>query len=73
MDIENHPFANSNIRVLLGLMSSLSIVVVAVFFIDNTITQALMIGAAAVDAVGTPYVLKRLVENATEETVGQQI
>ncbi|MFC7057852.1 hypothetical protein [Halovenus salina] len=73
MSPEEHPFANSNVRILLGLMSSLTIVVVAVLFVDDALLTALMVGIAAVDAVVTPYVLGLAIENAESEEPRHQV
>lgn len=67
MDPEENPLANPNVRVMLGLMSSLTIVVVAVLFVDDTLLTGLMVAIAAVDAVVTPYVLGQAIENAERE------
>jgi predicted Co/Zn/Cd cation transporter (cation efflux family) len=73
MDPEDHPFANSNVRILLGLSSALIVVFVAFFFIEDTILRWLMVAVAAMDAVATPYILKLAVEDATEDSMGQQV
>lgn len=73
MDPDEHPFANSNVRVLLGLMSSLSIVIVAVLFVDDTLLTGLMVAIAAVDAVVTPYMLGWIIENAESEEMRGQV
>lgn len=72
METEDHLFANSNFRVLLGLSSALIIVAVAFLAFEGWI-RWMLVGLAAVDAVTTPYLLKMAVENADEETVGQQV
>lgn len=69
MEPEDHPFANSNVRILLGLSSALVIVFVAFFFIEDTLMRWLLVGIAAVDAVTTPYILKMAVENADQEAL----
>jgi len=73
MDPEDHPFANSKVRTLLGLSSALIVVFVAFFFVEDAMLRWLMVAVAAIDAVVTPYVLKLAVENATENSMGQQL
>lgn len=72
MEFEDHPFENSNVRILLGLWSALLIVFVAFFVVDDTLLQWVMVGFAAVDAVATPYILKLAVESAETNERGQQ-
>jgi predicted Co/Zn/Cd cation transporter (cation efflux family) len=73
MDPEDNPFANSNVRILLGLSSALIVVFVAFFFVDDTMLRWLMVAIAAMDAVVTPYILKMAVEDAIEDSTGQQV
>lgn len=67
MDPPEHPFANPNVRILIGLSSALVLVFIAFFAVEDTLLRWLIVGIAAVDAVTTPYILKHVVENAEKE------
>lgn len=71
MEAQEHPFANSNLRILLGLSSSLMLVFVAFVFVPGGILRWLLVAFAAVDVVLTPYMLKMVVANLEENEVPQ--
>lgn len=61
MEDEQNPFESDLFRTFLGLSSGLMIAIVAVFFFDGILRWAL-IAFAAFDAVFTPYVLGKVIE-----------
>jgi hypothetical protein len=67
-DISNSVLADRRVRALIGLSGFLSIAVVAVFFVDGTLFQAVLLGVGVLDLFVTPYILGRLVEGDTAET-----
>lgn len=63
--LENHPFADSRVRSLVGLMGGITIAVVAVLFLEGVIMW-IALGIAVMDVIITPYLLKMVVEEARE-------
>jgi hypothetical protein len=67
MDPERHPFANSNVRLAIGLSGAITILVVAFFFLPPGPIRWALIGMAVLDAVATPHILKMAVESNEPE------
>lgn len=53
-----NPFESRTVRGLLGLSSGLIVAMVALFAFEGT-TRLLVLGVAALDAVFTPFILKK--------------
>lgn len=70
MEADENPFANRNVRVALGLSSAAVALFVAFFFVPPGIVRWVIVGVATVDAVVTPWILKRASEQA-ESNEGQ--
>jgi hypothetical protein len=64
MEADEHPFANKNVRLLIGLSGAVVALFVAFFFVPPGLTRWAIVGVAAVDVVVTPWILKRAAEQA---------
>jgi hypothetical protein len=64
MEADENPFANRNVRVLVGLSGAVVALFVAFFFIPPGTVRWVIVGVAAIDAVVTPQILKRAAEQS---------
>lgn len=71
-ELAENPFADRRVRALAGLSGGLTIVTVAVFFVDDPTTTYLLLGFAVLDAIVTPYVLGWVAEGGpSNDSLGQ--
>ena len=61
MDEQQNPFESRAVRGAIGLSSGLIIAMVALFYFEGTM-RLLLIGFAAVDALATPFFVKKATE-----------
>jgi len=59
MEDRTNPFESRRVRGLLGLSSGLIVAMVGLFAFEGT-TRLLVLGFAALDAVSTPFILKKV-------------
>lgn len=63
---DDNPLADARVRTLIGLSGAAVVAAVAILFLEGTL-RWIVLGVAALDAIVTPYILKRAVENADGE------
>lgn len=67
MEAGDNLLANQNVRIAVGLMGSVTILVVAFLFIEPGPVRWALVAMAVIDAIGTPYILGLAVEHDEEE------
>ncbi|WP_136689540.1 hypothetical protein [Halorhabdus amylolytica] len=66
---DENPLRDRRVRGLIGLSGAVVVAFVAIFFLEGTI-RWVVLGVALLDAIVTPYILGKAVENAENEPDG---